>query len=52
MEGPKQKGNSYELRQILMDRAAETDRLLKKIVRERKKDRFVKFAEGPLDWVV
>lgn len=30
-----------------MDRAAETDKPLKKTIRERKRDRFVKFAEKP-----
>ena len=35
----------YESRQILMDRAAETDRLLKKTIRRRKRDHFVAFAE-------
>ena len=34
----RQKEFCYESRQILMDRAAETDRLLKKTVRQRKRD--------------
>ena len=45
-QASRQKEACCETRQILMDRAAEADRLLKKTVRKRKKDRFIKFAEG------
>lgn len=45
MESLKTEGNCYELRKILMNKVVKTVMLLKKTVRDRKVDRFVKFAE-------